>query len=212
MGIKERKQREKLLVREKIMQAVNRIVAEHGWMALTIRKVAKEIEYSPPIIYEHFENKEALLHELAKEAFTHLLEAFKKDIKGIDDPLQTLQQLMRTNYFFCMKNKGYAKAMFGLDGIPRGTRHDIDAWHQIVVITKKNLSEALGITDPNDPKLFDAIHYARWLTRGVISSAVVRIHMDKKDAPFNDDERLISMMTHALKALIKGQSSSINDH
>lgn len=204
MGIKERRERERQQVRVLIMQAVNKIVAEQGWLALTIRKVAKEIEYSPPIIYEHFDSKETLLAELAKEAFTKVLELVKKDIKGIDDPTEALCQLARTYYHFSIKNKGYAKAIFGLDGIPRGTYHEIASWFELADMTKAILADAINISDIDDPKLEDAIYSLRWLIRGSISAAVVRIHMDEKDIPFNDDERLVDLMAHSVRVLVEG--------
>lgn len=38
-----------------------------GWQSLSIRKIADAIEYSIPVIYDHFENKEAILHEMGKD-------------------------------------------------------------------------------------------------------------------------------------------------
>src|SRR5215831_17182373 len=61
MGFKERRDRERTEMRQAILHAASEIAAQEGWHAVTIRRVAERIEYSPPTIYEYFESKEALL-------------------------------------------------------------------------------------------------------------------------------------------------------
>src|SRR6266550_3666489 len=69
MGVKERRDRERLEMRQAILDSAREIAAKEGWQAVTIRRVAEKIEYSPPAIYEYFESKEALLEEEGREAF-----------------------------------------------------------------------------------------------------------------------------------------------
>ena len=69
MGTKQRREREKQEVREGILAGAREIALQEGWQAVTIRKVAERIEYSPPTIYEYFENKEAILLELLRQGF-----------------------------------------------------------------------------------------------------------------------------------------------
>ena len=69
MGIVERKIRQKEEVRTAILNAAWQTVTEEGWQALSIRKIAEAIEYSVPVIYDHFANKEAILYELTKQGF-----------------------------------------------------------------------------------------------------------------------------------------------
>jgi AcrR family transcriptional regulator len=63
MGIAERKIRQKEEVRTSILSAAWKLVVQEGWQALSIRKIADAIEYSVPVIYDHFQNKEAILEE-----------------------------------------------------------------------------------------------------------------------------------------------------
>lgn len=72
MGIVERRQRQKEEVRKEIIMAAWEMVKKDGWQSLSIRKIADAIEYSVPVIYDHFENKEALLQEFGKIGFNKL--------------------------------------------------------------------------------------------------------------------------------------------
>lgn len=204
MGIKERREREKHYVRSMIMKIVNQIVSEEGWGGVTIRKIADEIEYSPPIIYEHFDSKDAILFELTKEAMEKLLKAVTKELESIQDSHEAICQITRTYYDFCIANRGYAKAILGLDGIPCGVHLEIEAWKKLIDLTKGHLAKVLVFNDREDPKLEESLHYYRWLTRGAISAAVIRVHMEEKDPPFNDHEQIKKMMVNSVEALITG--------
>ena len=61
MGITDRKLRQKEEVRTSILDTAWEIVVTEGWQSFSIRKVADAIEYSVPVIYSHFENKDAIL-------------------------------------------------------------------------------------------------------------------------------------------------------
>src|SRR5215211_6214121 len=69
MGITERRIRQKEEVRSAILATAWQMVKSDGWQSLSIRKIADAIEYSVPVIYDHFKNKEAILFEFAKEGF-----------------------------------------------------------------------------------------------------------------------------------------------
>ena len=74
----ERKLREKEKIKQNILDAARDIAAKEGWHAVTIRKIANKIEYTPPIVYEHFENKEDLFKELIYMGFRLLKKEFEK--------------------------------------------------------------------------------------------------------------------------------------
>jgi hypothetical protein len=69
MGSKERIHRLKENTRVNILDAAYDIVKDEGWQALSMRKIADKIEYTAPIIYEYYANKEAILLELTKKGF-----------------------------------------------------------------------------------------------------------------------------------------------
>ena len=58
MGIAERKGKERAERESRIVAAARVIAEREGWDAVTIRRLAEEIEYSQPVLYSHFENRE----------------------------------------------------------------------------------------------------------------------------------------------------------
>lgn len=70
MSIKDRRSREKEELKQKILESAFRIVNQMGYHALTIRKLAEEIEYSPRTIYLYYADKEDLLRAIVEYGFS----------------------------------------------------------------------------------------------------------------------------------------------
>ncbi|MDR3716032.1 MAG: TetR/AcrR family transcriptional regulator [Puia sp.] len=117
MGRVERKQRQKTEVRSAIHQAAWQMVKKEGWQALSIRKIADAIEYSIPVIYDHFENKEAILFEFAKEGFLLLSKKVEAARKKYTDPEEALEAMAKAYWSFAVNNEEYYQLMYGL-GMP----------------------------------------------------------------------------------------------
>lgn len=75
MGINERKERQKMELRKKILVAAQNILLSKGWSQLSIRNIATAIEYSPATIYLYFESKDEIIYELMEEGFRLLTKA-----------------------------------------------------------------------------------------------------------------------------------------
>lgn len=86
MGIKERREREKEELRQKILDAAIELIARDGHEALTIRKLASRIEYSPRTIYLYFADKEALLEDVVEEGFRRTLAIRAKQARADEAP------------------------------------------------------------------------------------------------------------------------------
>jgi len=93
MGIAERKSRERADREERIVAAARVIAEKEGWDAVTIRRLAKEIEYSQPVLYSHFESRDAIVAAVAVEGFVELgaaLRAAAGEGKGGRDALMDI--------------------------------------------------------------------------------------------------------------------------
>ena len=114
MGIAERKDRQ-LADRERRITAAARLIAEReGWGAVTIRRLAEEIEYSQPVIYSHFENKEAIVTAVAVEGFREITSAFLAAARGSTDRREALQNVATAYLAFALKHPALYEAMFTL--------------------------------------------------------------------------------------------------
>jgi AcrR family transcriptional regulator len=117
MGIAERKIRQKEEVRNSILDAAWKIVQEDGWQALSIRKIAEAIEYSVPVIYDHFANKEAILLEFTKQGFRILNDELIKAKKRSANPEKQIEAMAYSYWEFAFEHKAYYQVMYGL-GMP----------------------------------------------------------------------------------------------
>ena len=101
MGVKERRERERTQIRERILDAALEVFATEGAEALTMRALADAIEYSPPVIYAHFSDKDAIIQELCYRQLRTLAQAFANF--GMLDPIERLRHI------------GYVYADFAVD-------------------------------------------------------------------------------------------------
>lgn len=99
MGIPERKTRQKEALRERILDASRRIVMREGFAALSMRKIADAIEYSPATLYLHFASRDEIARALCEEGFAQLLASFVP-LAQIVDPAERLKALGRAYVAF----------------------------------------------------------------------------------------------------------------
>lgn len=114
MASKDRILRLKEETRTNILDASLQIVKEEGWQALSMRKIADVIEYTAPIIYEYFSNKEAIILELTRQGYLILsrdLEAAKSKHRL---PAKQLEAMWLAYWNFAFANKELYQAMFGI--------------------------------------------------------------------------------------------------
>jgi AcrR family transcriptional regulator len=111
LGTTERREREKQELRDRILDAARTLFAEQGYDAVTMRKIAEKIEYSPTAIYFHFKDKQALLQELCDTDFGALAHEFQK-IARIADPIDRLRHIGRAYVGFAIEFPNHYRLMF----------------------------------------------------------------------------------------------------
>ncbi|SIO13966.1 TetR/AcrR family transcriptional regulator [Paraburkholderia phenazinium] len=92
MGITERKTRQKQALRERILDAARRIVVREGFAALSMRKIADAIEYSPATLYLYFASRDEIARALCTEGYAQLLATFEP-LAQIADPAERLKAM-----------------------------------------------------------------------------------------------------------------------
>ena len=82
MGIAERKARERVDREQRIIAAARMIAELEGWSAVTIRRLADEVEHSQPVLYSHFEKRDGIVAAVAVEGFRELTDALRNAADG----------------------------------------------------------------------------------------------------------------------------------
>ena len=114
MGSKERIQRQKEDTRKGILDAALQIVKQEGWAALSMRKIADMIEYTAPIIYEYFPNKEGILLELTRQGYIHLGIKVKTARDSKTDAEDQLEAMWLAYWDFAFAEKEFYQLMYGV--------------------------------------------------------------------------------------------------
>ena len=78
MATSSRRARERASTRERIIEAALHVLETEGVAALTIRRIATDIEYSAPVVYQHFASKDALVLELVAHGHRLMLTRFRQ--------------------------------------------------------------------------------------------------------------------------------------
>ena len=134
-------------VRESILNAAREIVLSEGWQAVSIRKIADAIGYSLPVVYTHFESKDAILEEFVKLGFSLLTEAVAIAKGKSKLPEQQLTDMAITYFEFAFDKREYYQMMFGL-GMPSCERvkqiSEIGNFGSIVIDTIQNIHPPLN--------------------------------------------------------------------
>jgi AcrR family transcriptional regulator len=131
LGIAERKDRDRA-ERERRVVSAARVIAEHeGWEAVTIRRLAEEIEYSQPVIYSHFENRDAIVAAVAVDGFQEITLALREAASGSTGRRNALKSAATAYLAFARRHPALYEAMFILSTDLRfaeaGTRPELRA-------------------------------------------------------------------------------------
>jgi AcrR family transcriptional regulator len=112
--IAERKLRDKQARRAQIISSARRIAELEGWSNVTVRRLADEIYYSQPVLYAHFENREAILAAVAIEGFQELGLAMEKARKRVKRG-STVEAVAAAYLDFAASSPALSEVMFSLN-------------------------------------------------------------------------------------------------
>ncbi|WNC88345.1 TetR/AcrR family transcriptional regulator [Paraburkholderia sp. FT54] len=154
MGIAERKNRQKQALRERILDAARRIVMREGFAALSMRKIADAIEYSPATLYLHFASRDEIAQALCAEGYAQLLETFVP-LADIADPAERLKALGRAYVAFGVAHPQTYRLIFMEDpsytGAALGGAAKNQAAHEEAGITASEATSGDAVEPEDDP-------------------------------------------------------------
>ena len=114
LGIAERKEKQRAERELRIIAAARQIAERAGWGAVTIRRLADEIEYSQPVLYSHFENRDAIVAAVAVEGFREITAALRKAAGGSTGRQNALKDVVMAYLDFARHCPALYEAMFVL--------------------------------------------------------------------------------------------------
>lgn len=173
MGILERRLRQKEEVKTSILQAAWQLVLEEGWQALSIRKIADAIEYSVPVIYTHFENKDAILQEFTKDGFRLLTETIIQQRNSQSAPGQQLVAMAQGYWDFAFAHKEYYQLMFGLGIPPCEQVNQVAEMKQFSSVLIGVIQEAINASHQPDVDSFLKFHTYWSILHGLVSIQMI---------------------------------------
>ena len=106
-----RRARERQQIRDRILDAARELFAAEGYEAVTMRRVAERIEYTPPVIYQHFADKAALIGEVTLRDFRLLAQAFQS-LAAVPDPIERLRRTGEQYVEFALTHPNHYRLMF----------------------------------------------------------------------------------------------------
>ena len=125
-------------MRQKILAAARGLFVHEGYENVSMRKVARKIEYSPTTIYLYFENKAELLDSICDETHASLLNTLETLFQDLGDPVETLRRCAR------------AYAEFGL-------KYPED--YKLTIILRPQYQKDLGLAEGSPAtKMFNYLH------------------------------------------------------
>jgi len=122
MPASERRAREKDLRQQRIITAARQLAEAEGWDAVTTRRLADAIEYTQPVLYGHFQNKDAIIQAVAVQGFAELTAAMRAARRQARAPQAALLALARAYLTFAQTNPALYEAMFALADLPFARR------------------------------------------------------------------------------------------
>lgn len=114
MSIDERKSRHRAEREAQIVSAARVIAAREGWDAVTIRRLALEIEYSQPVLYSHFESRDAIVGAVAVQGFEELTGALMQAAEASGLQRNALKNVAMAYLAFASGSPSLYDAMFTL--------------------------------------------------------------------------------------------------
>ncbi|MER5411191.1 TetR/AcrR family transcriptional regulator [Streptomyces sp. NPDC002769] len=135
MTLRERRLREQAQRHRLILTTAREMAEAEGWDYVTTRRLADRIEYSQPVLYQHFKNKDAIVHAVALEGFAELAAALRAARLGAAEPRGALDAVARAYVDFAERGPVLYQAMLTLDpggddapeDTPEGTSGDTPA-------------------------------------------------------------------------------------
>jgi AcrR family transcriptional regulator len=142
-----RREREKVEMRQLIVDTAIKMYMEEGYEKLTLRGIAQRIEYAAGTIYLYFKDKHELYHAMHEWAFKQMLQKMEADMHPIQNPIDRLRAMSNIYIAFAFENPELYDLMFILNE-PMCAEANMDDWacgKSVYVLLVNTIKEAVDI-------------------------------------------------------------------
>ena len=79
-----------------ILDAAEELILEQGYANLSMRKIARKIDYSATAIYKYFSNKSEIVYHIMQNIFSQMVGEYRAVLsENIPDPVKRLKKLLK---------------------------------------------------------------------------------------------------------------------
>ena len=150
MTARERRERERIRRHQLIVSAAREIAETDGWEAVTTRRLAERIEYSQPVLYSHFQDRDAIIAAVALEGFGELATALRRATSSTRTPRDALWAVVHAYSDFATAEPRLYDAMFTLaSNLPFGQPEAPAPLHDAFAALRDAVTPLAGDRDPN---------------------------------------------------------------
>jgi AcrR family transcriptional regulator len=114
MSITDRRIRERAQRHDLIIATARDLAEAEGWDAVTTRRLAQLVEYSQPVLYSHFDGKDAIVRAVAIEGFAELAAQLHQARSAAKAPELALRAVCSAYLTFAAARPALYQAMFVL--------------------------------------------------------------------------------------------------
>ena len=170
MGIQERKERERDDLRRKIITAATELFREENYAAVSMRKIARRVEYSVGTLYLYYKDKDELFLAVQSVAFERAF-TYINALPENGDPLERLRGLSDRYLRFGMEYPVLYRLMFMMEH-PMDAMKEGDAWHAGIALHNllTSLVKECVVAGKILAEAPDRLSFALWsLVHGMVS-------------------------------------------
>jgi AcrR family transcriptional regulator len=196
---------ERQLARHHILDAARELFVSKGVEAVTMREIAKKIDYSPTTIYLYFKDKDALILDLCNTDFQTLAKELNA-ILTIQAPVERMLALGRAYSTFALHYPNHYQMMFmtkhlnvNIDAEGQADA-SLDAYHLLNHVVGEVFSAGYFIHSLKDAEL---IAQTLWAAIHGVCSLEITMGEDKNIAWRNVEARINLMLNTLMRGMLR---------
>ncbi|MCP4897686.1 MAG: TetR/AcrR family transcriptional regulator [bacterium] len=123
MGVSDRKKRETEILRQRVLDVAEEIIAKEGVGNVTMRRIASSVEYAPTVLYRLFANKDDLMDHLIARGYVGVRQRYEETLsESSSDPLSALAGILRVYADYALAYPNHYRMWFATSDIRQ--KHD----------------------------------------------------------------------------------------